>query len=75
MQSPPGRMPSIAYASRSAAADVDILTVPSQVTKQAKRIYTAPRGGLGPGRLRRDGRAAFLPWRFTEADIYLLSLK
>ena len=41
-------------------------------TKQRTRIYTTPRGGLGPARLTRDGRTAFFPLRLVEADIYLL---
>ncbi len=41
-------------------------------TKRTQKIYTAPRGVLGPARLPRDGRMAVFPLRLTEGDIYLL---
>jgi len=44
-------------------------------TKRTRKIYTAPRGVLGPARLTRDGRMAVFPLRLLEADIYLLTFE
>jgi Tol biopolymer transport system component len=44
-------------------------------TKRTQKIYTAPRGVLGPARLTRDGRMAVFPLRLLEADIYLLTFE
>jgi Tol biopolymer transport system component len=44
-------------------------------TKRTRKIYTAPRGVLGPARLTRDGRMAVFPLRLLEADIYLLTFQ
>jgi Tol biopolymer transport system component len=44
-------------------------------TKRTRKIYTAPRGVLGPARLTRDGRMAVFPLRLVEADIYLLTFE
>lgn len=41
-------------------------------TKQTRKIYSTPRGVLGPARLTRDGRTAVFPLRLTEADTQLL---
>ncbi len=41
-------------------------------TKRTQKIYSVPRGVLGPARLTRDGRIAVFPLRLVDADIYLL---
>jgi Tol biopolymer transport system component/serine/threonine protein kinase len=41
-------------------------------TRQKQKIYSVPRGSLGPARLTRDGRLAFFSLALREADIYLL---
>ena len=44
-------------------------------TKQTRKVFSVPQGGLGPPRLTRDGRVAFFARRVTEADIYLLTFE
>jgi Tol biopolymer transport system component len=44
-------------------------------TKATRMIYSSRRDTLGPPRLTRDGRAAFLSRRVTEADVWIVDLQ
>ena len=52
----------------------DFLVIDTE-TKQIRKIYTAPRGVLGPPRLTRDGRTAYFTRRMTESDIWLMRIE
>ena len=58
----------------SVSGGQDCLVIDTE-TKEIRKVYTTKRSVLGPPRLTRDGRTAYVTRRMTESDIWLVKME